>query len=168
MQSLRERLILLGGTGAILSSALLIGPAEGLRQVPYTDIGGVKTWCYGQTVGHPKARYTVQECDAELLRTVAMYHKGVMLHVPADAPASVQAAITSLAYNVGLKGWQHPVLLEPLKKRDWEAVCAALEAPWKGRYGVAKGFKATVNGKPVRGLENRRAQEAAVCRQDLR
>lgn len=167
MQSLRERLILLGGTGAILSSALLIGPAEGLRQVPYTDIGGVKTWCYGQTVGHPKARYTVQECDAELLRTVAVYHKGVMLVLPAEAPKSVQAALTSVAYNVGLQGINHPVLQEPLARGDWQAVCAAIEAPWKGRYGVAKGFKATVNGRPVKGLENRRAQEAAVCRQDL-
>lgn len=168
MQSLRERLILLGGTGAILSSALLIGPAEGLRQVPYADIGGVKTWCYGQTVGHAKARYTVQECDAELLRTVAMYHKGVMLTVPADAPASVQAAFTSLAYNVGLSGWKHPRFTQPLAARDWEAACRAIEAPWQGRYGVAKGYKATVNGRPVKGLENRRAQEAAVCRQDLR
>lgn len=167
MQSLRERLILLGATGAILSSAAFIGPTEELRTTPYRDIGGVNTWCYGQTVGHAKARYTVQECDADLARTVAMYHKGVMLHMPQEAPESVQAAFTSLAYNVGPRGWLDPRFLVPLREHRWEDACAAISAPWKGKHGVAKGFKATVAGKPVRGLENRRAQEAELCRQDL-
>lgn len=165
--SLRQRLIQSGAAGAVLLAALFLAPTEGLRTVPYTDIGGVKTWCYGQTVGHAKARYTEQECADDLAKTTRQYHAGVMQIVPPEAPQSVQAALTSVAYNVGVAGIRHPTLLVPLSRHDWEGVCAAIEAPWVGKRGVAKGFKATVKGRPVRGLENRRAAEADLCRQDL-
>ena len=168
MPNLRERLICLGATVAIASSAAFIGSKEGVSLVPYADIGGVPTWCYGQTVGHKKARYTQQECDSDLLRSVRLYHQGVMLTMPSTAPQSVQAAFTSIAYHVGLSGWKHPRFAQPLAAGDWEAACRAITAPWKGKHGIAKGFKATVQGKPVRGLENRRAEEQKLCLQDLR
>ena len=165
--SLRQRLIALGAGAALVAAGAFIGEKEGLALVPYDDIGGVPTWCYGETAGHPKARYTVRECDTLLLKRVQGFHTGVMQFTPQSAPKSVQAALTSVAYNVGLAGMRHPVLQEPIARGDWEAVCAAIEAPWKGKLGVALGFKATVRGKPVRGLENRRKAEAALCRQDL-
>lgn len=165
--SLRQRLIALGAGAALAASAAFIGQKEGLSLVPYADIGGVPTWCYGETVGDKKARYTVKECDTLLLKRVEYFHTGVMQFTPKAAPASVQAALTSVAYNVGLGGMRHPVLQEPIARGDWEAVCRAIEAPWKGKLGVALGYKATVRGKPVRGLENRRKAEAALCRQDL-
>ena len=165
--SLRQRLIALGAGAALAASAAFIGQKEGLSLVPYDDIGGVPTWCYGETVGHQKARYTVKECDTLLLKRVEYFHTGVMQFTPKAAPASVQAALTSVAYNVGLGGIKHPVIMEPLARGDWYGTCAALEAPWKGKHGVAKGFKATVAGEPVRGLELRRKAEAALCREDL-
>lgn len=165
--SLRQRLIALGAGAALVAAASFIGQKEGLSLVPYADIGGVPTWCYGETVGDVKARYTVRECDTLLLKRVEYFHTGVMQFTPKAAPASVQAALTSVAYNVGLGGIKHPVIMEPLARGDWEGTCAAIEAPWKGKQGVAKGFKATVAGKPVRGLELRRKAEAALCREDL-
>lgn len=165
--SLKQRLAALGGTGVVLLAASFLGPIEQPVLRPYTDIGGVKTWCFGQTQGTPKARYTTQECEQDLLRTVEMYRSALRPYVPSAAPESVQAAMISIAYNVGVSGWKHPVLLGPLSRHDWEATCAAIVAPWKGRYGVAQGFKATVKGKPSRGLQNRRAAEYRLCMEDL-
>lgn len=175
---LRRRLIALGAVGAVLSAAAFLGPIESGPKGPqlevYHDIGGVPTWCYGQTVGQPKARYTTQECDQDLLRAVSTYHAGVMRFVPPEAPHSVQAAMTSVAYHTGVGGWAWSrtgvpsPFRAPLAAHDWEATCAAIIAPWEGRHGVALGYKATVNGKPVRGLENRRRAEYRLCVEDLR
>lgn len=166
MQALRNRLVNLGASGAILLASAFLGPTEELRTVPYTDIGGVPTWCYGQTVGAPKARYTVAECDADLLRSVGAYVAGIKPYT-AGAPASVVAAMVSVQYNTQAPGKPHALFLAPLARKDWRAACAAITAPWRGKYGVAKGFKATVQGKPVRGLENRRAKEYTLCVTDL-
>ncbi|MNR26580.1 hypothetical protein D3C85_1438040 [compost metagenome] len=87
--------------------------------------------------------------------------------MPQEAPQSVKEAMLSVAYNVGVAGWKHPLFTGPLSVGDWETACAAIVAPWKGRRGVAQGFKATVQGKPVRGLENRRKKEYALCLRDL-
>lgn len=168
--SLRSRLLNLGGAGVILGAAVFLGPVESGKApqlTPYADVGGVPTWCYGETVGTPKARYTLAECDSMLLRSVARYWAGVQPFVPQNAPQSVKEAMTSVAYNTGVPGWKHPVFLEPLARGDWRGTCDAIVAPWQGKLGVAKGFKATVKGKPHKGLENRRAKEYALCVRDL-
>jgi lysozyme len=180
---LRQRLIQaalvlgLGGSGALITSAEFIGKHEGEVRSVYLDLGGVRTWCFGQTVGQVPTNLTPEMCAQDLLKSTQVYHTRVMQTMPAEAPASVQAAFTSLAYNVGANGWQTEYkqgrrvpsrFIAPLKAHDWEAACAAIAAPWQGKHGVALGFKATVQGKPVRGLENRRKAEAALCRQDLR
>lgn len=165
--SLKNKLLALGLSSALATSAAYLGSREGLSLTPYKDGGGVVTWCYGQTVGKAKARYTEQECLVDLAKTTAEYHKAVMLKLPHDAPDSVQAAFTSLAVNTGKAGWVHPIFLEPISRRDWHAACNAIEAPWKGRLGVSRGYKATINGVPSRGLENRRRADAALCRSGL-
>lgn len=176
---LRTRLIALGAAGFLATAGAFLGPAEsgpkGPQLVPYSDIGGVKTWCYGETAGTPKALYTVAECDQELILSMQRHWRGIEHAVPVEAPASVKAAMLSVAYNVGVRGFlsegvpsRPSRFLKPLADRNWEAACAAITAPWQGKHGVALGFKATVQGRPVRGLENRRKAEAALCRQDLR
>jgi len=164
--SLRNRLVSLGASGAILLAAAFLGPTEELRTVPYADIGGVKTWCYGQTVGIPKARFTVAECDADLLRSVSQYTKAIKPYT-AGAPASVVAAMVSVQFNTQGPGAPHKLFQDRLSIKDWQGVCNAITAPWQGKYGISKGFKATVQGKPVRGLENRRAKEYDLCVQDI-
>jgi GH24 family phage-related lysozyme (muramidase) len=163
---LRNRLVNLGATGALLSASLFLGPVEELRLVPYDDIGGVSTWCYGQTVGIPKARYSVRECDVDLLRTVDRYVQAIKPYT-AGAPASVVAAMVSVQFNTQAPGKPHKLFLDRLAAKDWQGACQAITAPWRGKLGVSKGFKATVQGKPVRGLENRRYKEYTLCVSDL-
>lgn len=178
--SLRSRLIQLGAAGALLGAAVMLAPLESGRApqlTPYADVGGVKTWCYGETAGVPKAVYTLQECDQLLLQSVHKHWVGIRHELPQDAPQSVQEAGISVAYNVGVSGFLWELnehrqrvpsrLVLRLRARDWAGFCAAIEAPFRGTRGVAQGYKATVQGRPVRGLENRRREEARVCRRDL-
>jgi GH24 family phage-related lysozyme (muramidase) len=77
-----------------------------------------------------------------------------------------------VTYNTGVRGFlvdagKPSRFIAPLAAGDWEAACRAISEPWKGKHGIALGYKATVKGKPVRGLENRRKHEDTVCRQDL-
>lgn len=165
--SLKNRLINLGAAGVILGTAAFLGPVEAPVLKPYQDIGGVATWCYGETLGVPKPSYTAAECDASLVAATQRHWDGIKKHVPSDAPLSVKVGMTSVAYNVGITGWIHPRFTRPLSVGDWRGACEAIRAPWQGKYGVAKGFKATVGGKPSKGLENRRAKEYAECVKDL-
>lgn len=179
---LRQRLIVLGAAGFLATAGSFLGPVEsgpkGPQLAPYNDIGGVPTWCYGETAGTPKPRYTVAECDLLLLQSMRKHWDGIKHVVPEKAPQSVKAGMLSVAYNVGVSGflWELDAqgrkvpsrFRAPLAAGDWQAACRAITAPWQGKHGVALGFKATVKGKPVRGLENRRKRELAICLQDLR
>lgn len=173
---LKKRLLALGASVALATTGAYIGSKEGLSLTPYLDGGGVQTWCYGQTVGDPKSRYTVRECDQDLLAMTREYHTAVLPYLRRDAPPGVHAAFTSLAVNIGKTGWRGSQTkagwvpapyMAALTRGDYRAACAAITAPWKGRLGIAKGYKATINGKPSKGLENRRAADRAVCEEGL-
>lgn len=171
MRNLRQTLLALGASAVIAGGGAFLGPIEsgpkGPQLTPYKDIGGVPTWCYGETAGRPKAAYTSAECNLMLIKSLEKHWAGIKMHIPERAPLSLKEAMLSVAYNVGVNGWVHPLFTKPLAAGDWQAACAAITAPWKGKHGIAKGFKATVQGKPVRGLENRRAKEYALCVRDL-
>lgn len=177
---LRERFAALAtslGLGAVIAlTAAHVGEKEGLALVPYKDQGGVTTWCYGQTAGPHKGRYTLAECDADLLRMTAEYHRAVVPYLRADTPPTVVAAFVSTAVNIGKSGWrgsQFPSkyveapYMADLRAGRWKAACDKLEAPWKGKYGIARGYKATIGGYPSKGLGNRRASDARLCRSGL-
>ncbi len=166
--NLKTRLGTAGATVFIASAGAFIGLHEGeVRQV-YADIGGVATYCFGGT-RPTQQTYTEAECTAQLLRDTERHWEGIRLYVPSDAPDSVKAAMTSLAYNVGVAGFKHPKnpVLLPLAQGDWQAACDAIVAPWETSKGVARGYRATVNLVPSRGLENRRAAESRLCKEDL-
>lgn len=165
--NLRNRLLALGASGFLATAGAFIGLKEGLVLHPYADVGGVQTWCYGQTGKGAKATYTMQECDATLLKDITKRWEQMSPSIPVEAPASVKASMLSVGYHVGVAGWRHPVFLKPLAAHDWRGTCNAIVAPWQGKHGVSKGFKATVQGKPHKGLENRRAEEYRLCVKDL-
>lgn len=178
---LRERLATLAATlglGAVIAlTASHIGEKEGLSLTRYKDQGGVTTWCYGQTVGPYKDQYTLAECDADLLRMAAEYASAVVPYLRTDTPPTVAAAFVSTAVNIGKTGWRgsqftnsyvEAPYMADLRAGRWKAACDKLEAPWKGKYGIARGYKATIGGYPSKGLGNRRASDAKLCRSGLK
>ena len=164
-----KRLLVSGAAVSIAAAGAFIGTREGEVRAVYPDLGGVSTYCFGGTIPSSKAReYTAEECSEQLVQDTQKYWDGVQALSGVDMPWSVHAAMTSAAYNAGLGAFKSSPMLPELKAGRWEAACAALVAPHKTSKGVARGWRATVNLRPVRGLENRRAAEAALCVQDIR
>ncbi len=135
----------------------LIGKWEGLRLNAYLDIVGVPTICYGSTRGIKLGmRKTKSQCDALLRAEVEEYRLGWLRYVNDKAyafylPAERDAAYTSLAYNVGIRGAGRSTATRRLNSGNIRGGCAAIG--WWNRAG----------GRVVRGLVNRRSQETKLC-----
>lgn len=151
--SKRAKAALASGFGAVaLASAYLIAPWEGLSTVPYRDVVGVLTVCYGETEGvKPGQRYTKAECDAKLMARVGPDYYEPLRRCIAGfdrAPVSLQASATSAAYNVGVRTICKSTAARRISAGQYEGACRALAAFDKAR----------VNGRlvPLPGLTNRR------------
>lgn len=166
---MRNRVI----AGALAGTVALLAGLEGVKHYPYLDVGGVPTVCMGSTHNVEWRPYTAQECSDKALEEVQVYWDGVVAKAPPDTPGSVLGAMTSVAYNTGVRGWaveggRDSRFVVALRNRDWVGACAAITAPWQGKHGVSQGYKATVGGEPHKGLENRRRAEYDFCMRDLR
>lgn len=168
--ALTRRLLAAGAAASIASGAAFIGLREGEVRNVYPDVGGVQTYCFGGTLpsGSGSRTFTEQECTEQLLRDTQRFWDGVAAEVGRDMPWSVHASMTSAAYNAGLAGFRTSPMLPHLRGGNWDAACAALVAPWRTSKGTARGWRATVQLVPHRGLENRRAAEYELCIKDLR
>lgn len=142
--------------GAIaLAVGSMIGPNEGLRLVPYYDQVGKLTWCYGETNGPYKDKYTKAECDAQLIKTVTKYAKEIAHCVPPDLPEVVQAVFVDVAYNIGPPTFCKSSISKNALAGNLQRACSAILLYNKGR----------INGKLVviKGLTKRRQREYADC-----
>lgn len=145
-----------GATGGVLAVILaavaFIAPWEGQSTVPYRDMVGKLTWCYGETRGTPKAEYTEAECAAMLATGVGQFYDGITkcIHKPLTQGQAV--AVTSWAYNVGLGAACGSTLVRKLN-------AGAPPAEWCRE--LLRWDKA--GGKTVRGLTRRREAEYREC-----
>ena len=144
-----------GATGVLavlMAAAVFIGDWEGRELVPYRDLVGKLTWCYGETRGTPKAEYTPAECDALLQDAVAGFHAGLSkcIHRPLSEGQAV--ALLSWTYNVGLGAACNSTLVRQINAgQPPEVWCKQLL-----RWDYA-------GGKRVRGLTRRRQAEYREC-----
>jgi lysozyme len=151
-----KKVVVGAGLAAVLAlAAPLIMRWEGVRYAPYLDAVGVLTVCYGHTGPDidPNKRYTKAECNAFLEDDMRKANYYVRACIARPMPVGVEAALTSLVFNVG----PAPVCIhgrEPrkwAKAGEWAKVCASLDL-----YKYA-------GGRVYRGLVLRRADERAVC-----
>lgn len=127
---------------------------EGLRTIPYRDVVGVLTVCYGETEGVENRTYSPEECS-DLLndRLMQDYYMPLVQcggQAFVDAPVRVQAMFTSLAYNVGT-GICNSTTFEFLLAGDYVTACNRLAL-----YNKA-------GGRVWQGLVNRREDERRKC-----
>jgi lysozyme len=123
-----------------------------VKAYPDPATGG-KPWTigWGSTGPHigPDTIWTHEQAEAQLLKHVGEFEADVRKMAPTTTQGQFDALV-SFAYNLGSHALKRSTLLK--KHNAGEYVAAALEFP-KWRFA---------NGKPMRGLERRRAAEARL------
>lgn len=145
---------------AIAALVAMLATWEGLSLVPYQDVVGVWTVCYGET-RIPMRTYTKAECDELLRKESDKWLEDVAATNPGIRAYPMQhAAHASLAYNVGLANYRRSSTRRLFIQGRRREACAAI-----GKWRLA-------GGKVWRGLVLRRNGDAArlgeieLCKKD--
>lgn len=130
---------------------------EGNKLVGYQDIAGIATRCRGVTEGAVVGqRYTPAECDEANAQAVLKHAQSVMACTPQLRGRAPQLAMAiSLAYNIGPANYCRSTVAQRFRAGDWQGGCQAF-IMWNRAGGYV-----------VKGLVNRRADEAAKCKSGL-
>lgn len=129
---------------------------EGMDVVAKKDMIGTGhpvTYCYGQTDEFGKVkegtRFTKQQCDALLAKSLVKYIEGVAACVKQEElPIKVWASLGDFAYNAGIRRACNSPMVAKINKGDIEGACNAFE-----------GYIIRGDGRVHRGLILRRAGE---------
>lgn len=140
------------GAGAIALAFAIVSVAEGLVTSTYPDVGGVPTYCYGETKGAEWGKtYTKEQCDEKLSARLVEFNDGVNSCVFVELPDTRRAALVSLSYNIGIAAFCKSTVVRKLNAGDVQGGCDAM-LMWNKVKGVV-----------WRGLTNRRQKERALC-----
>lgn len=122
---------------------------EGCKLVAYKDVGGVWTIGYGSTGPHvfPGLIITQAQADAYLDADLARFEQSINSKVKVSINQNQYDALVSLAYNIGVAGFERSTVLRRLNSGDYDGAADAM-LMWN-----------KVNGKIVKGLVNRREAE---------
>lgn len=148
--SKRAKAALASGLGVVAMAAVyLVQPWEGKENRAYWDrLGSVATVCYGETRGVSMGdSFTDEECSEMLYERLERdYHRPLQRCIKGfdDKPIGWQAAMLSLAYNVGTGAACKSTAARRAKAGDLAGSCKAMT--WFNRAG----------GRVVQGLKNRR------------
>lgn len=141
--------------GKKVSAEKLIAKFEGLKLTAYPDTGGIWTIGYGSTKD-PFTGKRVKEGDKISKETALEWLKkdieqrkfAIRKLIKVPISENKLAAITSLAYNIGLGALQRSTLLRLLNEKAPVQEIADQFLVWN-----------KVNGKEIKGLTNRRKLE---------
>lgn len=130
---------------------------EGLRTHPYRDPGDPRIWtvCYGETERAMRV-YTPDECKVLLMsREQQNFAPAVLKCVPGFADERRRypfAASIDAAYNAGIGAFCRSRMAGAFRANQWRQGCDGF-----------LGWRATANGRVLRGLERRRVAERSLC-----
>lgn len=133
----------------------LIKEFEGYEHKAYRDAVGVWTIGYGFTRGvHERMLINHELAEAALLGELQRFQRAVEELVAVPLNDNEFAALVSLAYNIGVAGFEGSTARRRLNAGDRQGAADAME--WWN--------KGTVNGQKVElaGLTRRRAREKAL------
>jgi lysozyme len=163
MKGYRNYIIALAILGLILISskvdaAKIIADFEGLRLRAYKDSGGIWTIGYGTTI-NPDTGLPIKQGDSITKETALRWLKIQTASVASRVKALIKrpvtdnqlAALTSLAYNIGLGAFGRSTLLRKLNAGENSQAIAAEFLKWN-----------KVAGQVVPGLTNRRKLESEL------
>ena len=130
---------------------------EGLRFKPYKCPAGLWTIGVGHLIGDGKTlppeynrTFTKDECYAILAKDVERFERGVTRFIPVKLSQGEFDALVSFSFNLGLGTLQRSTLRQALLRGDKISAVQSLL-----KYNKA-------GGKVLKGLDNRRKDEAAL------
>jgi len=137
----------------ILAGGYLVAPWEGKVNAVYKDPVGILTSCYGHTGKELKMGqvFTDEECLQQLSEDLKKAKAGVDRQITVPLTPYQEAALISFVYNAGEGNLSKSTLRAKFNSKDYHGGCRELT-----RWVYAKGIK-------LKGLENRRRDELAVC-----
>lgn len=156
----------IAGVAVLLATTLLTAPGEGLKTKPYWDPAHIRSYCFGETTHVVERTYTKQECEILLEQRMAKDYapplERCLPELVNERRVKVFAAFLDAAYNAGPAGVCSSRMARSVHAGQWAAVCP-------GFYGWRATATDRRTGKrfPLRGLENRRVKEAALCQAGL-
>lgn len=129
--------------------------------LPYTDIAGVVTVCYGYTGKDiQKRKYSTEECKDLLKKELVVHGNGILKCVSRPLKQHEYDAFTLFAYNVGTAGACSSRAIRLFNQGKNVDACNALAF---SPYGQPV-WSYINNGKTfVQGLHNRRLWERSYC-----
>lgn len=131
----------------------LIARFEGCRLAAYKDVVGIPTIGYGETKDVKMGMvWTQAQADAALRTRTKEFLDGALKAAPklASFTSNQQAAVTSLAYNIGLAAFAGSTVAKRIAQGDRAGAADAILL-WN-----------KAGGKVVQGLVNRRQEERRV------
>jgi lysozyme len=138
--------------GVMAIAMPFIAAKEGLRLEAYLDSVGVPTICYGETEGVRMGdTKTKDECDALFHTRIGAFAAYVDWAIDEPMHPKTHAAFTSIAYNIGMRGFGRSSMHKLYDSGKYREACEAM-----GMYKYA-------GGKVLQGLINRRKKEVALC-----
>lgn len=163
--------------GAVIACCVVFTPFwEGTDYVAKPDMVGTghpTTWCHGQTnVDRDAAhkvqagqRFTKQECDAELAKSLPAYFDPVSRCVRVPVPVKAMASIVDAAYNAGPARVCQSPMVKQFNAGNIRAGCDAFDG-WivRGDGHVLQGLIARRAGE-LHG--DKRKSERALCLEGL-
>lgn len=155
--SIKKTVITTASAASIAIATPMIASLEGYQAEPYRDIGGVWTYCFGETENVEFGKvYSEGECMSKLNQRVPDYYHSAKKHMTREVPITMMAAIISFNYNIGEGNFKKSTMLKLINQgKNWEA-CQELDR-W---VYVARMY--------VQGLANRRKIEKRLCVAELR
>ena len=134
---------------------------EGVRQKPYKCPAGLWTVGVGHLIGDGKTlpdswnkTFTLDEVYDILAKDVVRFERGVNKYITVPLRQNEFDALVSFSFNLGLGVLQRSTLRQALNRGDKEGAIASLL-----KYNKA-------GGKVLKGLDNRRKDEAALFRKE--
>jgi lysozyme len=134
---------------------------EGVRQKPYKCPAGLWTVGVGHLIGDGKSlpdswnkTFTLDEVYDILAKDVTRFERGVNKYITVPLRQNEFDALVSFSFNLGLGVLQRSTLRQALNRGDKETAIQSLL-----KYNKA-------GGKVLKGLDNRRKDEAALFRRE--
>ncbi|MBO4228004.1 lysozyme [Bradyrhizobium neotropicale] len=156
--------VALGTAAAIAFAAPSTMKWEGIwltAKVDKIGTGQPVTYCYGQTDEFGKVKigtkFTLEQCKQMLLASLPKYNAGISPCITVPISDLTRAAFIMASYNAGVAAFCKSSVLKLMNAGKGEEACEALKSWYVRARGVV-----------VRGLQNRRRDESAMCMAGLK